>query len=211
MAHVALLVPLPFEAATLRTCVNDDVSLHVIGLRASGLDACCQAILDFGSTSLVLAGLAGGLSPHLAVGQVVVDAPPTAEFDNSIQRGKIITAQRVLATPAAKSALYTETGGDVVEMEAQQVRDFADEHNLPLAIVRAVSDTYAETLDPAILSAITPEGDVHIARLLGKIARRPMLFRSLMKLRRNSNKALRNLAPAVNTVTRAMLNVQYAK
>lgn len=89
----------------------------------------------------ILAGFGGGLDPALGMGDLIIDT------DGS----KITTAEKVVGTPAEKAALFKATGKPMVDMESSHVAAIAAELDIPLMVIRAVSDT-AEDEMPAFLA-----------------------------------------------------------
>jgi len=154
-------------------------------------------------------GLAGGLSPHLKVGDVVIaDQIITgmekwdchegwrvrlmSRLPTAIQ-GQIFGSDIIIENPETKTGLHRTTGALVVDMESQVAARFAAKRNLPLAGLRVISDDAAHVLPPAALVAMRPDGGIAIGRVLGSLLRHPTQIPSLIRTARGSNKAFAEL------------------
>jgi hopanoid-associated phosphorylase len=154
-------------------------------------------------------GLAGGLWPHLKVGDVVIaDQIITgmekwdchegwrvrlmSRLPTAIQ-GQIFGSDIIIERPETKAGLHQTTGALVVDMESQVAARFAAKRNLPLAGLRVISDDAAHVLPPAALVAMRPDGGIAIGRVLGSLLRHPTQIPSLIRTARGSNKAFAEL------------------
>lgn len=112
---------------------------------------------------LISAGFAGGLSPDLQTGQIVVNenfsSPELLEkmkrfFANSevavgndldssapkIVFGDLKTTENVAETVADKTTLFAKTGALAVDMETLAISETCRAHGLPMLSLRAISD-----------------------------------------------------------------------
>jgi hopanoid-associated phosphorylase len=154
-------------------------------------------------------GLAGGLSPHLKVGDVVIaDQIITglekwdchegwrvrlmSRLPTAIQ-GQIFGSDIIIEKPETKAGLHETTGALAVDMESQVAARFAAKRNLPLVGLRVISDDAAHVLPPAALVAMKPDGGIAIGRVLGSLLRHPTQIPSLIRTARGSNKAFAEL------------------
>src|SRR5262249_53306645 len=134
------------------------------GMGARRAEAAARAMLDAWSPDLlVIAGVAGALSPTLRLADVLVASavetesglleppvvPPTSGIAVS---GVLAPLDRVLVTAAEKkAAVHTHSptpprAHTAVEMETGAAARVAVERGIPWAAVRAVSDTAEESL-----------------------------------------------------------------
>jgi hypothetical protein len=152
-----------------------------------------------GTTMVIMAGLAGALDPSLQIGDVIIDAA-SDKLPNglNLRRGRIHTADQLIATPAQKAALFRETGALVVDMENAIVRTAANAAGIPFIGIRAVSDTADQALDPAVLNLVDDLGRLRPAALAGTLLRRPALIPYLNRLGTASRLAADRLAQAVS-------------
>src|SRR5262249_61843267 len=108
------------------------------------------------------AGACGALAPALATGDLVVPEAVVATdgvryatdaVAGLTRVGTLLTVEDVVATVAAKSRLWMETGAIAVDMESAAIVAWARARGLRVAIVRGVSDTATEAgaADPVAL------------------------------------------------------------
>ena len=150
-------------------------------------------------------GLAGALSPLLAIGHVVIadqimtgvetwDCHETWRVRLTSRlpyahQGQIFGSDVIIDKAETKSGLHAATGALAVDMESQIAARFAASRNLPLAALRVISDDASHVLPPAALVAMRPDGGIAIGRVLGSLLRHPLQVPSLIRTARTSNKA----------------------
>jgi hopanoid-associated phosphorylase len=196
-AEAALLPP------GIRTVVSggDPERLRRL-LEAAGEDV--TAVLSF--------GIAGGLDPALAPGDLVaatrVRGPvgawradmvwaPALAGATGARLGVVAGTAAVVMAPAAKRALRAMTDALVVDLESAMAASFAASRGLPFAALRAVADAAEETLPHCAAVGLTPDGRPAPLRVLAVLARRPQEFPALRLVARRSRTALGALARAV--------------
>lgn len=186
-----------FEARALQKTLgcgeNPPFQIHTIGPGAKYLPPTAPS-----QSIILMAGLAGGLDPALKVGDVLIDSlsdilPP----ELSCPVGTIRTVNAIVPTPAARAALFSQTGARAVDMENAHVRAFAHKHNASYIGIRAISDAADHTLNPAIARFLDDTGNVKPAALAKELLLRPKLALELNSIRRNSELAMSNLAKAI--------------
>jgi adenosylhomocysteine nucleosidase len=158
-------------------------------------------------------GVAGGLDPTLKSGDVVVatevlagDArwlaglPLNEELIASvglgrrrIVRGRLAGAEQVIAGRHVKQALHSETGAAAVDMESHIAADYAAKAGLPFAALRVISDPASRALPSLAATAIKPNGDIDLRKVLHGIVRNPLTLRDLVSTGLDFNRALRSL------------------
>jgi adenosylhomocysteine nucleosidase len=167
-----------------------------------------QALLSF--------GFAGGLSPSLPRGTVIIGTevvsasgfgrwPPAShnlieQFQAAaaaaavpLQQGTLVTSGHMAADVAVKAELWQKSGACAVDMETLGIVEAAAEVGLPWGAVRAITDTAAETVPAACLHMLRADGRVAVGRLFWIICRSPLVLRQLAYLARNSALAHRHL------------------
>jgi hopanoid-associated phosphorylase len=154
-------------------------------------------------------GLAGALSPHLKVGEVVIaeqiiTGTETWECHESwrvrlasrlpfAHQGQLFGSDIIIHNAETKAGLHTTTGALAVDMESQVAARFAARRNLPLAGLRVISDDASHVLPPAALVAMKPDGGIALGRVLGSVLCKPTQVPALIRTARASNKAFAEL------------------
>jgi adenosylhomocysteine nucleosidase len=203
---ILILAAIESEARAVRRALPAGTEVRAIGIGAVHLPVTVEARV------VVLCGLAGALNPDLRVGDLVLDDRHQM-FDISdsrfekIRRGRIHTAETIIATPAEKVALFQSTAADAVDMEQSIVMRWCESRRLPLIGLRAISDTATETLDPAVLGMVDDLGRPRPAKVAALLLRRPALIPEMTRLSRNSKIALDQLATGVRTIVDALPSV----
>ncbi len=158
-------------------------------------------------------GVAGGLDPALRTGTVVLATEVVAAGqiwtaseqlsaellagsgvgNQTVVRGGLVGVEKVVTGQAGKAALRSEFGAAAVDMESHIAAEFAALAGLPFAALRVVSDPAHRALPEIATTAIKPNGDVDLRKVLRGIARNPMVIRALVSTGRDFNRALRSL------------------
>jgi len=169
--------------------------------------------------ALWLMGIAGGLSPELGVGDLVVagevhDAEGTAPPPDPawLERvlavsggaaGILVSAGRIATTPEEKAALWTSCGEPVpaaVDLETAAWARVAGELGVPYLAVRAVSDTASETLPVDFNRLRGADGRVRRSRVVLEAVRRPRLIPGLFDLGRRTRRCAERLADLAEAI-----------
>jgi len=161
---------------------------------------------------LISFGIAGGLSPHLRVGDVILSAEvitpdrrwrATESFHSQLgdlarrigaAEGAIFGAPAILATAEDKAQAWRDTGALAVDLESAIVARAADAAGIPFLVLRTIADPATRHLPPAALIPLAADGTPAIARVLGEVLRRPRQIAALFGLARETRQALTALA-----------------
>jgi adenosylhomocysteine nucleosidase len=157
-------------------------------------------------------GVAGGLDPQLKSGAVVVatevmagencwkasealseELIAGAGIGQKVFRGGLAGVEKVVTGQVGKAALRSTTGAAAVDMESHIAAAYAAEAGLPFAALRVVSDPAGRALPELATTAIKPNGDIDMAKVMRGIARNPLVIRALVSTGRDFNRALRSL------------------
>ncbi|MEQ9619949.1 MAG: hypothetical protein RIG61_12355 [Deltaproteobacteria bacterium] len=109
---------------------------------------------------IISAGLGGGLSPEMSVGDVVLGENVISlkkgekiklngeypELQHDYRKADILTENRFLNDPEIKKRLYEKTGAIIVDMETWGIAEAARQSSTPVMSVRTVSDESWERL-----------------------------------------------------------------
>lgn len=160
-------------------------------------------------SGVISIGLAGALSPHLKVGDVVIAEKIMTGAESwdchagwrnrlmsrlpAAHQGTLFGSDVIIDKADTKSGLHEATGALAVDMESQIAARFAAARNLPLAGLRIISDDATHVLPPAALVAMKPDGGIAIGRVLGSLLRKPNQVPALIRTARASNKAFAEL------------------
>lgn len=158
-------------------------------------------------------GLAGGLSPDLRSGDLVLGSHvleqserhdvhgdwhsailSASESTMRVRHGGITGHDVVVARAADKAALHAGSGGALaVDMESHIAALYARKHGLPFAIIRVISDPVTRSLPPIASDALKPDGNIDMPKVLKGIARNPGQLPALIAAGFDSGRAFASL------------------
>lgn len=177
-----------------------------------------ERLIAEGAAGLVSFGLAGGLSPDLPAGAILLPetvlAPGGARYavDNAWRNalwlrleaggirahgGLLAGSDQLISTPETKRRLFESTAAVAADMESHVVAAVASGEGLPFVVLRAIADRADEAVPEAALAALGREGRVQVLPLLAALARRPRDLAALLRLARASRPGLWRLRAAV--------------
>jgi adenosylhomocysteine nucleosidase len=158
-----------------------------------------------GARGVISIGIAGALSPQLRPGDLVVAAAVLARgkrFAADEEWSARLVAQlpgamlapiagtnALIATAAEKARLFEATGAYATDMESHIAAEIAETRGLPFAGLRVVADVATSDLPACASVALTPEGKVNLAAVLGSVVKRPGQLPQIMRMARESNAA----------------------
>jgi len=166
---------------------------------------------------VILAGLAGSLRETLEPGDAFIAAtvmsPKGGHFrsaaevalegDRHVRRVVIASSERVLTTREEKRALAEKTGADLVDLESAVFAEAAGIFGWTWAIVRGVSDGAGQNLPAGIEKWVGADGRTRTLPVLLSILRRPWIVPGMLRLRRQSRRAMEAAAEIVRELSSA--------
>jgi len=210
-----LIAPTCQEYAVVHGAVEDlaaggRVETLACGMGPASATALCRSLDARVQTlrGLALVGWAGGLSPALSAGEVVVAdeavdtsggrAPCSPIRLPGATVGPMLTVPAPVLSPGAKGGLW-DGSLLAVEMEAYPLAIWAHGHSLPFIHARVILDPVDEAL-PDLGDTLDPLGRPRWGRLARRLARRPSLAAGLLQLARRA----RTLSPVLSGVARSV-------
>jgi len=178
-----------------------------VGLENAQIAA--DRLVSEGVSALASIGLAGGLSPELKAGHIVVASDvliiegdesrwswkaekAVAELANAVLRsdgidfrnGTILTTQQAILTRDHKASLFKQTRALAVDMESAAVARVADRADIPFFGMRAVCDPASVSVPGELFNCLDQNGNIRISGVLRVLARRPTLLGDILRLGR---------------------------
>ncbi|MBY0354153.1 MAG: hypothetical protein K2Q12_00300 [Rickettsiales bacterium] len=219
---LAIVSGMAFEAA-----LATGQGIHVIyGMNPARLETQMEHAIANGATALLSFGTAGGLSPALASGAVVIargvrsdsgnyDAD-VAWHDYLIQQlagavsGDVYGASTTITSANEKSELFNTYGTVAVDMESQHVARVASRHGLPFAVLRVVLDDAQRTLPPAALCSARADGTLNYVALLRSLLTQPQQLPAMLRLSRDHGIAKKRLLDCGNLLRSSRFGMHLA-
>lgn len=157
---------------------------------------------------LLSAGLAGGLDPALAHGDLLLinrvgdgagkwislrlNYEPNG--DNPVRAGSLLTLDRVVGQAAEKRALGQQHGALAVDMETLAVAEACQAAGTPLVAARVICDTADEDLPPEVERLLRQRSlAAQAGAALGALTRRPQSAADFWRLRNRAEEAAERL------------------
>jgi adenosylhomocysteine nucleosidase len=142
------------------------------------------------------AGFAGGLDPALRVGDLVHDPSLSTLHlpeDLPCRTGRIVSVERPIETPGEKAALWRAADALAVDMESKALAAACQRAEVPLLVLRAISDCAADALPLPFeaswdAAAQRPRPGATVRWLLAHPGRIPALLRFMAGMRAASHR-----------------------
>ncbi|HEY5329948.1 MAG TPA: nucleoside phosphorylase [Acidobacteriaceae bacterium] len=159
--------------------------------RHASIDAVCSV------------GWAGSLDERFRPGDVVsaslvVDAQTGERYRVAhwVEGMPILISTNAVAGASEKARLAATYGAGIVDMEAATVARLARAKDIPLYVMKAISDAVDARL-PDFSGFMNSAGQLRMPGFLAHVAVRPPMWGSLLRLGRHSSKAAENLAESL--------------
>lgn len=167
-------------------------------------------LIASGADRLISFGVAGGLDPRLAPGDLIIADevlgpdgtfyPTDRAWRNTVVGeikgkapyvvGRVAGVDRPLLSAADKSDFREKTLAVAIDMESHHVALAAATAGLPMLAVRAIADPASQSIPEGALAGLDPDGRTRALPVLRALLRRPGDLPALLALARDSRKAL---------------------
>jgi adenosylhomocysteine nucleosidase len=200
-------------AAEARLAIGPGVTTMMAGGNPARLRSMLRAREKPDCRAVISIGIAGGLCPSLAPGDVIVAtgvagpnrrhaassivahrlAARLSDHPKRVIMADVAGVDSAVISPVAKNALHSATGALVVDMESHVAAAFAARHGLPFAAVRVVCDPAHRLLPDLVATALRPDGAVSFAGVAKSLWQRPVQVFSMLRLAHDAAEGFRAL------------------
>jgi hopanoid-associated phosphorylase len=175
-------------------------------------DIYMQKLHDFaraGARGIISFGVAGGLSPLLKPGDVVVASsvitargsfPTDPRWSQSLQNAladavsaRIFAADATVMTVLEKEALWKGTGAAAVDMESGAAAEVANYHKLPFAVLRVIIDPAHRSIPISAAVGARENGTTDALAVMRSLIQRPGDLGEIIRLADDARKANKSL------------------
>lgn len=209
--RLGVLCGLEREARIVRAALKDTpCDIRCSGAVSENAARRAGELVAAGATHLLSFGLAGALEDHLRPGDLILpeqvlsaagEAWPVdpewrgraASAMKEAHGGAILGLDKAARTAAQKLFMRGIFDAVAVDMESHVLARCAAERDLPLLVVRAISDDRRSLIPRAAMAGVGPNGEDRILNVLASLAHRPNEIGALAKLGFSSGKGFRTL------------------
>lgn len=212
---------------------NKDCLLVQTGLGKQRVETVTRFILEqFPVGTIISFGFAGALAPELRTGDIIfcstlyycnerIHEGPKSESLSSDANllelatrtlgssrvrfccGSSVTVMQLLSHPEAKEKLYRISRAHIADMESYWIARIASKERTPFLAIRAVSDTFQESLPP-FDQILAGDGSWLLGKAFSHFVLHPQGLLQLPSLYWNSRKARKRLTDCVTQVVANM-------
>lgn len=214
MGTIGILCGIKSEAKIASKIVNSMVGCSAA--RPDRARALAQLMIDKGATRLLSFGLAGGISPELETGDLLIgtsvmtargaweaDAALNGLLVDRLPQALCVSVwgcDHIAATPEEKALILRRTGCMSIDMESHVVAQMAQDNGIPFNVVRAISDPYNTALPPAARVPLMEDGGVDFTGVIDSLKKTPSQLPAMAKLGFATFRALRALRHAITVI-----------
>ena len=163
------------------------------------------------NVTVILAGVAGGLSAHAQLGEArcIEDVwIRGASIERTAFRlpgpaWRVAGSDHLVATSEAKRQLALESGATIVDMESHAFTIEATRRGWRHAIVRGVSDGHDDEIPAEVESLVDQRGRTRVFAATTLLLRRPALLGTLRELGRRTERAMASVGEIVRALAAA--------
>lgn len=210
---IGVVSGMPRETACLKSSIRERHKFNTsTGVGAREAERVANAFVDAGVSGLMSFGVAGGLSADVPAGTIVLaNTVLDGEFTHLADKawlsrleiaimgqcpfviGPVIGTDKLVPSVAGKQEILHRKGAIACDMESHAVARVAALHDLPFAVVRAISDPYDRNVPDWLFRCLTSVGEVQLLRLFFQASLRPLAWRELLNLGLDAKKAFSSL------------------
>lgn len=161
---------------------------------------------------VIMVGIAGGISPDLAIGELIMPELVINEMNGDEVRpravggrppaGTLLTTD-ILHNQADEMAGFIERGIIAVDMETGAVGAVSEARGLPWSAIRAISDRAGDpNVDDDLLAMSNPDGTAKPGAVARYVLRRPWRMPTMAKLGRGMQAAVRTSTELLHATLR---------
>jgi adenosylhomocysteine nucleosidase len=184
-----------------------EVVATMTGIGTAAATEVTERLLDDHTVDhVVVVGIAGGLGPHLDVGdmvvpEVVVDRPNDRTYRATpiggvAPSGTIVTSDEFNYSQPVLDGFVAE-GVLALDMETGSIAGVCARRGVPWTAFRSLSDHVTKApVETAVLGLARPDGSANVPALIRYLAPKPWRIRHLSRLAKGSNTATRAAADA---------------
>lgn len=121
-----------------------------------------------------------------------------------IRQGSIITLKQPMKKTVLAEQIPKGLHFPVCDMETFGLAELSRERDVPFLAVRSVSDILDEEVPPELIGVVDEMGEPKLGRLFHAVTTNPALVTDVLRLRRNSETAARNLGLFIKELCRAL-------
>lgn len=111
----------------------------------------------------------------------------------NINTGLLAESSTIVAQSSAKRLINSQSSAIALDMESIAVAQTANQHSLPVLVIRSIADPVSMSLPKAVSYALDDEGEVVLTKLLWFLLTHPTELPSLIKLGIHFNAAKNKL------------------
>ncbi|GAB4571914.1 MAG: phosphorylase [Rhodothalassiaceae bacterium] len=216
MSRLGIVTGLRFEADTLVAArrragiAADRILIETMGPGRARARRAAQSLIDRGCDAILSMGLAGGLEPGLSCGDIVLietvlgpQSRPIAcdpeliasavrlmNDGPSFRQGILLDAVAPVTTIGAKRALYRDYRALAVDMESYGAAEAAAAAKVPFLSLRVIGDPADQEIPVIALLGMREDGSVDPLRVLGGALKSPSALPGLLRLGKQSKRAM---------------------
>jgi adenosylhomocysteine nucleosidase len=184
-----------------------EVVAALTGIGMAAAARCAQQVLEAASPDhLVVVGIAGAISPSVAVGDLVVpervsnldtgESLAPTPLGGHAPHGTLVSSDAFLRSPT-QAARLAEQGVVAIDMETAAIGAVCERRGCPWSVFRAISDRADDgSADVAVLDLVDAEGNPKLAAAVRFVLMHPRRIPHLVRLARGARLATRAAACA---------------